>query len=197
MTAKVQLRRLDAEIRKCNLCPDREQFPGTLPTIQFRGQSGILFVGREPAKDGWRRSGKAFYKEDGTLLSSGWILKDQLEQVGLDIGGIIFVELIKCFPSGDRTRNPRKSEIGNCRHWLDRQIDVIRPKVIVPMGKDCYEFFRGKRVGSFLSCIERGDRAYYRGIPVVPIFHPSGANQKYNWMNVDILRGIVEEFGGD
>jgi uracil-DNA glycosylase family 4 len=120
-----QLRILDSSIRQCKSCPEREQFPGTLPTVQFRSQNGTLFVGREPAKDGWRRSGKAFYKEDGSLLSSGRILKTQLEGVGLDIEEINFVELIKCFPSGNKTRNPWKSEIENCRHWLDRQMDII------------------------------------------------------------------------
>lgn len=192
-----QLKALDAGIRLCTSCTEREQFPGTLPTVQYRKCQGILFVGREPAKDGWRKSGRAFHKQDGTLLPSGVIFRNQLNQVGLTIEDVNFVELVKCFPSRGRIRPPRKIEIQNCKHWLDRQRDILKPKVIVPMGKECYEFFRGRKVGSFLSCIERREMVYYRGDSVVPIFHPSGANQKYNWMNVDILKGIVEEFGGD
>ena len=197
MTEKAQLRSLDAEIRECNLCPDREQFPDTLPTVQFCGQNDILFVGRDPAEEGWRKSGRAFYKTNGSMLQSGIHFTKQLMEVGLDIEDINFVELVKCFPSGGRMRNPSKGEIENCKRWLDRQIDILKPKVIVPMGKESFEFFRGRRVGKFSSCVELGEGGFYHDVPVVPIFHPSGANQKYNWMNVDILRRIVEEFGGD
>lgn len=191
------LKDLDTKIRQCRLCPEREQFPGTLPTMQLGSRNDILFVGRDPAKEGWRKSGKAFYKTDGSMLQSGIHFSKQLAEVGMNIKDINFAELIKCFLMGGRMRNPKKSEIENCRRWLDLQIDILRPKVIVSMGKDCYEFFRGKRVDSFSLCIERGERVYYRGIPVVPVFHPSGANQKYSWKNVSILRKTVKEFGGD
>lgn len=192
---KGRLTDLDAKIKACGLCRRREQFPEKLPTVQFKGKSNILFVGREPAKNGWRSSGRAFYKPNGELLSSGKNIKKHLGGVGIDIEDINFVELIKCFPSGNETRPPRKEEIENCRHWLDRQVDILQPKVIVSLGKECYEFFRGTRVGSFSSCIEMQERSYYRRIPVIPMFHPSGANNAHNWKNAEILRRIVTEFG--
>ncbi|MCK4456295.1 MAG: hypothetical protein KAW39_00990 [Thermoplasmata archaeon] len=188
---------LDAEIRQCNLCPERDQFPATSRTFQLGSQKNVLFIGRDPAKEGWRKSGTAFFKTDGSMLQSGKIFSNQLKEVGMEIEDITFVELIKCFPVGDKMRNPRRSEIENCRRWLDRQMGILRPKVIVPMGKECYEFFRRKRVSSLSACIERTESVSYHGIPVVPIFHPSSANQKCNWRNVVILKGIMEEFGGD
>ncbi len=191
-----RLEKLDAEIRQCNLCPEREQFPATSKTFQLGSQKNILFVGRDPAKEGWRKSGKAFFKTDGSMLQSGRIFGDQLKEVGMRIEDITFVELIKCFPIGDKMRNPRRSETENCRLWLERQIDILRPKAIVPMGKECYEFFRRKRVSSLSACVEKGERVSYRGVPVIPMFHPSGANQKHNWRNVAVLRRIAEEFGG-
>lgn len=190
-----RLMELDAEMRKCALCQDREHFPDILPTIQYEGRSNLLFVGREPAKDGWRKSGKAFYKKDKTLLSSGKNFKRHLDEVGIRIDDINFVELLKCFPSGEDTRPPKREEIMNCKKWLDRQIEIMRPSVIVPMGKECYEFFRGSSVTSFVACVEGKERSRYLGIPVVPILHPSGANNTHNWRNKEVIRGVVSEFG--
>ena len=152
---KKELKKLDKKIRECKKCIQREQFSNKLPTVQFQSPNSILFVGRDPAKDGWRKSGRAFFKPNGTMLSSGRIFKKQLSEVGINIEQINFVELVKCFPRGDRIRTPTKDEIRNCSQWLNCQIDIIQPKVIVPMGKECCEFFNGRRMELFSEFIDK------------------------------------------
>lgn len=191
-----QLKELDKEIRKCKKCCEREQFPNNLPTVQFNSTNDILFIGRDPAKDGWRKSGKAFFKQNGTMISSGKIFSKQLKTVGVDIEKINFVELVKCFPKGDKFRPPKKNEIRYCSYWLYRQIDIIQPKIIVPMGKECCEFFNDTKINSFSAFIDSGKYIQYRNIEVIPIFHPSGANNKFNQRNFIILKKIIVKIGG-
>lgn len=163
-----ELDKIDKKIRECKDCLGlgREQVPTTLPTVQFKSINDILFVGRDPAKNGWRESGKAFFKLNGNMLPSGKIFKKQLNAAGIDIEQINFVELIKCYRNG----KPKKEEIKNCSRWLVQQIDIIRPKVIFPLGKEPTEFFKGKTIR--MEDVV-GKRFYWHEIPVIPLWHPS------------------------
>lgn len=186
-----KLKELDEKIRECKRCAHREQIPKNLPTVQIRDTcSRILFVGRDPARGGWRESGKAFFRSDGKLISSGKNFNKQLKEIGGNIEGINFVELIKCFPESGKIRTPKRDEIENCKEWLYNQINIIQPKVIVPMGKEPTEFFKGETIKMENAA---GKKFYWQNFAIIPIFHPSGANMRLNPRNIEILKNIFKE----
>lgn len=197
---KSKLSELDREIRKCNKCPRREQCTDDLPTVQYEGKNDILFVGRDPAKNGWRKSGKAFFKVNGGLIPSGIIFEQQLQKIGISIEDINFVELIKCFPVEGKLRSSLKVEEENCSQWLKMQIQIINPAVIVPMGGAAFEIFfnnhHGKKLKSLSDYISGKMVTLYESIPVVPIFHPSPAARGKNHLNSNILKKIFSNIGG-
>ena len=200
-SVKAKLSALDIEIRKCNKCSRREQCPDNLPTIQYNDRNDILFVGRDPAKNGWRESGKAFFNVNGGLIPSGKIFDKQLQNIGISIEDINFVELIKCFPIEGKLRTSLKEEVENCSQWLKMQIQIINPAVIVPMGGPASEFFfhnqHGQKLKSLSDYVSGKMITLYEGIPVIPIFHPSPAAQGKNHLNPIILKRIFSYTGGN
>ena len=198
-SVKAKLSALDMEIRKCDKCSRREQCPDDLPTIQYKGRNDILFVVRDPAKNGWRKSGRAFFNVNGGLIPSGKIFDKQLKNIGISIEDINFVELIKCFPIEGKLRSSLKEEVENCSHWLKMQITIIKPTVIVPMGGPASGFFfhnqHGRKLKSLSDYISEQMMTLYEGILVIPIFHPSPAAQGKNHLNPSILKRIFSYTG--
>ncbi|MCW1309653.1 MAG: uracil-DNA glycosylase family protein, partial [Candidatus Nanoarchaeia archaeon] len=89
-------------------------------------------------------------------------------------------------------------KINNFREWLDRQIDIVRPRVIVPMGQDAWEFFYRatlykKPKIKFTKFVNKNmELPPYKKCKVIPIFRPSATNNKYNPKNIEILKKIVK-----
>jgi DNA polymerase len=80
--------------------------------------------------------------------------------------------VIKCRPPGNR--NPRREEIQNCQSYLERQIEVLRPRMIVALGLTAAHWLTGTR--SPLGHL-RNSRHHYRHIPVVCTYHPAYARR--------------------
>jgi uracil-DNA glycosylase family 4 len=121
----------------------------------------VLFVGEAPGADE-DRSGEPFVGAAGEVLNS------LLAQVGLRRQDVYITNLLKCRPPGNRT--PQPGEIGNCRGFLDRQIELIRPRYICALG--------GQASQNLLSSTQtigklRGKLHDYRGIPVLCTYHPA------------------------
>jgi DNA polymerase len=81
---------------------------------------------------------------------------------------------VKCRPPGNRT--PHADEAFTCRPFLDGQIDAVRPKVIVALGKPAASLLLGRDVS--ITRI-RGVWHDYRGIPLMPTFHPAFVLRQY------------------
>ncbi|HQP45013.1 MAG TPA: uracil-DNA glycosylase, partial [Thermoanaerobaculales bacterium] len=76
--------------------------------------------------------------------------------------------VVKCRPPGNR--DPQDDEVAACAPYLDRQIALIRPRVIVALGKPAARRLTGSTAP--ISAL-RGRWASYLGIPVLPTFHPA------------------------
>src|SRR5690606_19654138 len=81
----------------------------------------------------------------------------------------------KCRPP--RSRTPRADEVAACRPFLDGQIDAIRPKVIIALGKPATSLLLGRDVS--ITRV-RGTWQDYRGFPVMPTFHQAFVLRKYS-----------------
>ena len=103
------------------------------------------------------------YKRPGQLLDKA------LLSVGITRDHVYVTNIVKCRPRGNRT--PTIAEGNECgRRWLAEEIRILQPKVIVALGKVALRFFLGHDAGIIRS---RGHWIDYKGIPVMPTFHPA------------------------
>jgi DNA polymerase len=128
----------------------------------------ILFVGEAPGVEE-DLSGHPFVGPSGDLLSKILIA------MGLGRESVFLSSILKCRPDtpGDvaGNRKPRPAEVSTCIPWLDRQIDLIQPQVLVALGASAAEGLLGKGTASITQL--RGSWQSYRGIPLMPTYHPA------------------------
>lgn len=123
---QTQMHRLDEEIRVCVKCPLHKSrthaVPGEGPV-----PSNVFIIGEGPgAKED--RQGRPF------VGPSGMLLVQLLKVAGLNRQDVYITSCVKCRPPNNRT--PRTIELDTCQeNWLNRQLDLVNPKVVVLLGK--------------------------------------------------------------
>ena len=162
------LTRLKEAAADCTACPLHET--GT-QTVFGEGlvRSEILFVGEQPG-DREDRDGRPFVGPAGRLLDQA------LEEVGIDRKLAYVTNVVKHFkwtPRGKRRihAKPSWSEVAACRPWLDAEVEVVKPKVIVCLGATAAQALLGRQ---FRVTRQRGevvDSGY--GVPAIATVHPS------------------------
>jgi DNA polymerase len=99
----------------------------------------------------------------------GQLLTDIITAMTWQRDQVYIANIVKCRPPGNR--NPAPDEAAACLPFLDRQIELVQPKVIVALGRVPLEYlFPHVRTGITRT---RGTWLEYRGIPTMPTFHPS------------------------
>jgi uracil-DNA glycosylase family 4 len=121
-----------------------------------------LFVGEGPGADE-DAQGEPFVGQAGKLLDS------MLAAIKLKRGTNVYIaNVVKCRPPGNR--NPEPAEAAACEPYLQRQIDLIRPKLIIALGKVA----AANLLASNASVASmRGKTHSYRGIPLIVTYHPA------------------------
>jgi DNA polymerase len=153
-----ELRTLVAECRACGLCRQRKQ------AVFGVGAEAApwLFVGEGPGADE-DEQGDPFVGQAGKLLDS------MLAATGCKRGREVYIaNVVKCRPPGNRT--PTAEEAAACAPFLDRQIELLAPKLIVALGKTAATRLLGTEAS--LASL-RGRVHRYKGIPVVVTYHPA------------------------
>lgn len=142
----------------CRLCKTRKQ------TVFADGSPGarIMFVGEAPGADE-DAQGVPFVGRAGQLLTR--MIEDGM---GLPRSSVYIANVLKCRPP--ENRNPEPDEIAACRGYLERQIDLVKPEVLVALGRFAAHFLLETEEGITRL---RGKWGSYRGIPVMPTLHPS------------------------
>jgi DNA polymerase len=125
-------------------------------------QAGVVMVGEAPGA-GEDRSGRPFVGPAGKLL-------DQLlEAAGLRREDVFITNVVKARPPGNR--DPRADEVAHHLPWLEAQLDVVRPRVIVPLGRHALAHFAPE-----LKISEAHGRVVERdGRTLFPMYHPAAA----------------------
>ena len=171
------------DCQRCKLAGGRK----TIVFGQGSPQAALMFVGEAPGADE-DEQGLAFVGRAGQLLT------DIIEK-GLKIprADVFIANVLKCRPP--QNRNPEPDEILACQPFLERQIALIRPKVLVGLGKFAAQWlFKSMEPISRL----RGRIGDYDGIRVVPTFHPAyllrnpGA-KKDVWEDMKVVRRLLAE----
>ena len=146
----------------------------------------LMFVGEAPGADE-DVQGIPFVGRAGQLLTK------IIEAIGLTRDDVYIANIIKCRPP--QNRNPEPDEVATCEPFLFRQIDVIKPKIIVALGK--YAAQTLLRAETPISRL-RGRQFDYRGATLIPTFHPAyllrnPSSKREVWEDMKLVKRLLTE----
>ena len=183
MASERELRRLQSQIRACTRCADQGFIPRAFPIVAGKASDRVMIVGQAPGAveltTGLPFSGRA-----------GAELRRWLARAGIDAEQLPYrTSMTKCFPgkasSGAGDRKPSPPEIANCARWLDRELTLVQPRILLPVGQLAIERFIGKSpLGEVVGTMQRAG-----GRVVIPLPHPSGASR---WLNQPENRALLD-----
>jgi len=166
------LTELCREIENCQDC-ELAKYRSKVVPGEGSEEADLLFIGEAP---GWHedQQGRPF------VGSAGQFLDQLLASIDLRREEVYIANVIKCRPP--QNRDPLPSEIQACRKWLDRQIELIHPKMIVTLGRySLARYFPNESIGKIHGKSRKsGDVIYY------PMYHPAAA------LHQGSLRQIIE-----
>lgn len=158
MSALTELYREIAGCRSCKLAESRNKVvPGEGPE-----NARLLFIGEAP---GWHedQQGRPFVGQAGGYLDH------LLSLINLNRNQVYIANVIKCRPP--QNRDPLPAEIIACQKWLDQQIQIINPKMIVTLGRfSLARYFPKESIGKV-----HGKPRRQSGIVYYPMYHPAAA----------------------
>lgn len=131
----------------------------------------LMFIGEGPGADE-DAQGEPFVGRAGQKLN------EMIRAIGLEREKVYIANVVKCRPPDNR--DPKPDEIATCSPFLVEQIEAIRPRVIVTLGSPATKTLLGTKVGITKL---RGTWQSYRGIPVMPTFHPAYLLRAYTPTN--------------
>jgi len=166
---------------RCKLCEKRT----TLVFGEGNPNADLVFVGEGPGEQE-DLSGRPFVGKAGELLEK------MINAIGLQRSDVYILNVVKCRPPGNR--NPEPDEIEACRPFLDRQLELLNPKVVVALGKFAAQTLLATdaRISEL-----RGRFHPYRGAKLMPTFHPayllrSPESKREAW---DDLQKVAQDLG--
>lgn len=168
---------LQQRIRSCRLCQEHGYIRVAHPIISGRASDRILVIGQAPGH-------RSIEKDLPFSGPGGRILQKWLEQAGFPEGYLhnhtYLSSLTRCNPGpnpkGNGDRRPSPQEIALCRPFLEMELQLLRPTVVLLVGTMAIEAFLGKvRLEDVIGTYQERD-----GIFFLPLPHPSGVSR---WLN--------------
>src|SRR6266567_1895701 len=171
------LARLHSRIRACTKCFDAGYLPSAFPIVAGKASDRVMIIGQAPG---------AVELSTGVPFSgrAGAELRRWLAQAGIDEAHLPYrTSITKCFPgkaaSGAGDRRPSPPEIALCAPWLEAELALVRPEVILLVGTLAIDRLWGRAALS--EAVGRSKRrADLGGALLIPLPHPSGASR---WLN--------------
>jgi len=180
------LKRLREEIGDCQRC---KLSKGRKNIVFGEGNpyAKLMFIGEGPGKDE-DMQGRPFVGEAGQILDSlinkrGWKREE-----------VYIANIVKCRPPANRV--PEEDEIAACRPFVERQIEIIKPKVIMSLGNVATHSLLGIKMPISKA---RGNFFSFKDIPVMPTFHPAYflRNPKDKHLTWDDTAKVLEKLKGE
>ncbi len=172
-------------VAQCTRCPLHRERTQTVFGVGDRRASWML-VGEAPGMEEDRR-GEPFVGRAGKLLD------EILRAAGLSRGQVYIANTVKCRPPGNR--NPEPGELAACRGYLDRQLELVDPDIIIAVGKVAAHALLGSDapVGRL-----RGRRHQFGDVPLVVTYHPayllrSPTQKRLVWEDLCLARELAAE----
>jgi DNA polymerase len=174
------------EVRGCTRCRLHEQRTNTV-FGEGSPDAKVVFVGEGPGENE-DLQGRPFVGRAGEMLTK-WIAG-----MGLRREVVYIANIVKCRPPGNR--EPAPDEVATCTPYLERQLEIIRPSVIVTLGRPALQFMLQQKVSITKM---RGVWQAWRGIRLMPTFHPAYILRNYTpetraavWSD---LKAVLAELG--
>jgi DNA polymerase len=148
----------------------------------------LMFIGEAPGREEDLKA-RPFVGDAGMLLTR------LIKKMGFKRSDVYIANIVKCRPP--MNRDPEIDEIETCKQFLYKQIDIIKPEVIMALGRIS--------VGTLLNNMKikitaiRGNFFDFKGIPVMPTFHPAYLirNPKDKWLTWDDAKKVLKRLGLD
>ncbi len=175
-----------ASCTRCRLHESRTKF------VFGAGHPGadMLFIGEGPGAEE-DRQGLPFVGRSGQLLTK------IIASIGFTREEIYIANMVKCRPPGNR--DPRPEEIEECNGYLLTQLELIKPKVIVTLGRFSAGYFHGSPGAAMRDL--RGQIGEFHGVKVVSTYHPAALLRNSNWKrgcweDMLLARKVYDQAGG-
>ncbi len=155
------LNELYGQIALCQKC-EIAKFRTKVVPGEGAEDADIMFIGEAP---GWHedQQGRPFVGPAGQFLDK------LLATINLNRQQVYIANVIKCRPTNNR--DPLPAEMQNCRPWLDSQIEIIKPKIIVTLGRySMAMYFPGKSISKIHGTAQKRDDIIYYAM-----YHPAAA----------------------
>jgi len=168
------LAELYRQIAACRECEDLARTRNQVVPGEGPEQAQIVFIGEAPGfhED---QQGRPFVGQAGQFL------EQLLNSIGMSRKDVYICNVIKCRPPGNR--DPLPTEINNCQKWLDRQLELLSPKMIVTLGRySLAKFFPGDTISKVHGKAKRQENTIY-----FAMYHPAAA------LHQQSLRQTIEE----
>ena len=155
------LERISAEIRACHRCDlhfgRKQSVPGDGSTV-----AKIMFIGEGPG-----------FHEDQQGLPfvgpAGRFLEELLAMIGMNRSEVYITNVVKCRPPSNR--DPQPEEIEACRGYLERQIAIIQPKMVITLGR----YSMARYIPNARISLVHGQVRKIDNVLVYPMYHPAAA----------------------
>ena len=177
---------LDEVVKKCKKCNLHKTRKNTVFGEGDPG-SNIMIIGEAPGREE-DEVGRPFIGRAGKLLN------EFLKSIGLNRDLVFIVNTIKCRPP--ENRDPETVEINACSDYLDQQINIIKPKVLVLLGKIAANRLLGEDIPMSELRLKKFFIDKY-DIPIIVFYHPayilrSPSQKKKVWDDLQYLKGIID-----
>jgi uracil-DNA glycosylase len=163
--------------RRCTVCADQGIIAEATPTFSAVWGAKILLVGQAPGP-AERESRRPFSGRAGKELDR-WMIRAGFESAEEFRRTTHIAALMRCFPGrnarGAGDKPPPRAGIANCAHWLDAELEMLRPRVIIAVGQLAIKRFLGPG-----SLEDRVGKSFGTRPVIVPLPHPSGQSR---WLN--------------
>jgi DNA polymerase len=172
----------------CTACPLHATRTQAVPGVGDE-QADWLFVGEAPGADE-DAQGEPFVGQAGKLLDA------MLAAIDIRRGDNVYIaNVLKCRPPGNR--NPAQEEVAKCEPYLLRQVELLRPKLIVAMGKFAAQTLLGQDTAIAKL---RGRLHDFHGIPLIVTYHPAYLlrtlpDKAKAWQDLCLARKTMRELG--
>jgi uracil-DNA glycosylase family 4 len=171
-----QITKIDGKIRRCTLCRLHEGRTNAVPGSGKINGLKLMIVGEGPGRNE-DKAGEPFVGAGGKVLDS------MLKKAGLKRSEVYITNIVKCRPP--ENRKPFDDEVETCtRHYLEKQIDLLGPKLICTLGATALEYFTdetnmAKNHGKLLN--SKG------GLAIFATYHPAAVFRSSS------LRKVLED----
>ena len=186
MTKQSDIEKIKLSVENCQKC-DLHKSRTNCVFGEGSLDTKILIIGEAP---GFNEDikGKPF------VGKAGKILENMLESIGFNKTDVYITNILKCRPP--KNRNPTKIEVEICTDYLNKQIEIIQPKIILPLGNFASSYILQKFGLEFNKISDIHGKTFivqtlFGNIYIIPQYHPAVAT--YNPNKIKILQNDLEQ----